>query len=218
MPQREVILAIDCSLRLTGAALAVDGMVSASESADHGRRQSAELPLMTEKLLKGAGLDWRDITALALTSGPGYFTGLRVGAAYGSALAYALGVKVIPVSSLEMLAAGFILKKEPVLSVVYAGRGFVYAASFGHDEALPAGEYDGAYLEGWLERNIKIHKKFTVVSDDPLRASETAGLSFVIQEVLPSAASAAQLACRDRVMAMSPMELRISYHRAPQGT
>ena len=98
------LLAVDCSLRLTGVALAREGHAVASETLDLGRRQGAELPLMAERLLRKAGWTWDDIGRVAVTSGPGYFTGIRVGAAYASALAYGLGVPLVPVSSLELLA------------------------------------------------------------------------------------------------------------------
>ena len=212
----DVMLVLDCSLRLTGAAVARCGEVLSQESEDLGRRQAAELPLMAERVLAAAGMTFADIDLMAVTSGPGYFTGIRVGAAYAAALAYGLGVRIVPVSSLEMLASSHPAFSEgEVLAVVYAGRGFVYAASFGSgSDALPVGEYGGEPLGAWM----KGRSGAAAVSDDPGRAAEAAGLTFPIIPIRPDVAKAAELAWDRRALAVSPLELRAVYCRAPQGT
>ncbi len=220
----DVMLVLDCSLRLTGVAVARCGEVLSRESADLGRRQAAELPLMAERVLAAAGMAFADIGLTAVTSGPGYFTGIRVGAAYAAALAYGLGGRIVPVSSLEMLASSHpafsagTFSEEPegeVLAVVYAGRGFVYAASFGSGaDALPVGEYGGEPLEAWMRG----HSGAVAVSDDPGRAAEAAGLTFPIVPIRPDVARAAELAWPRRACAVSPLEFRAVYCRAPQGT
>ena len=220
----DVMLVLDCSLRLTGAAVARCGEVLSRESEDLGRRQAAELPLMAERVLAAAGMAFADIGLTAVTSGPGYFTGIRVGAAYAAALAYGLGVRIVPVSSLEMLAsshpaisAGTFSEESEgeVLAVVYAGRGFVYAASFGSGaDALPVGEYGGEPLEAWM----KGHSGAVAVSDDPGRAAEAAGLTFPIVPIRPDVARAAELAWARQACAVSPLEFRAVYCRVPQGT
>lgn len=214
--REDIVLALDCSLRLTGAAVARSGEILAQESADLGRRQAAELPLMAERVLAAAGLAFADVGLVATANGPGYFTGIRVGAAYAAALAYGLGVRIVPVPSLAMLAASYPnLPKGEVLAVVYAGRGFVYAASFGTGpDALPVGEYQGEPLRAWMER----HQGAVAISDDPARAAEAAGLDFPVSPVRPDVAKAAGLAWAGRENAVSPLGFRVVYCRAPQGT
>ena len=212
------LLAVDCSLRLTGVALAREGRAVASETLDLGRRQGAELPLMAERLLQKVGWTWDDIGRVAVTCGPGYFTGIRVGAAYASALAYGLGVPLVPVSSLELLALsrpeGM---KGGVLVLVYAGHGAVYAASFGAEPAgsslreheLPQGEYTAEALTSWLTA----HPDVPIISDDPERALNAIGLDLPVACVRPDAARLAEAAW-DRP-SVPPAELRIAYCRAP---
>ena len=191
------------------------GRVVASESLDLGRRQAAELPLVAERLLKSAGWAWGDIGLAAAASGPGYFTGIRVGAAWASALAYGLGVKIVGVSSLEMLAASCPdWGAGGALPVVYAGRGFVYAASFGCGDALEQGEYSGEALSAWLAA----HEGVAVVSDDPERALSALGLDLPIRAVRPDATRLAALAWERRATAVHPFEFRVAYCRAPMGT
>ncbi|MCR4817605.1 MAG: tRNA (adenosine(37)-N6)-threonylcarbamoyltransferase complex dimerization subunit type 1 TsaB [Fretibacterium sp.] len=212
------LLAVDCSLRLTGVALARQGRAVASETIDLGRRQGAELPLMAERLLNEAGWCWSDVGRVAVSCGPGYFTGIRVGAAYASGLAYGLGVPLVPVSSLELLALsrpeGI---KGGVLVLVYAGHGAVYAASFGAEpaprggEELPQGEYTGSAITDWLS----LHPGIPVISDDPERALNAIGLDLPVLCVRPDAARLAEAALTGEKPSIPPAALRIAYCRAP---
>ena len=213
----KLILALDCSLRWTNVAVFSGGDVLASERLDIGRRQAAELPIIVRNALSDAGRSFGRVGLLAVTNGPGYFTGIRVGVSYAAALAYGLGVKVAPVSTLHMLAGP--LAKTPALVAVYAGRERVYAASFGHvgrgdGEKLPAGEYGREEIERWLLR----HEDAAVISDDPEKTflpNLLPGLGREALTVYPDASEVARIAWHDPGAAVHPMELRVSYHRSP---
>ena len=209
----DLILALDCSLRWTNVAVLMDGDVLVSECLDIGRRQAAELPLVVERLLTAARHGFKDIDLLAVTNGPGYFTGIRIGVSYAAALAYALGKRIVPVSTLQMLAYGSILESRPVLAAVYAGKERLYAASFGCVSGLSAGEYRHEELEQWLRA---APPELVIMSDDPEKATETANLSCPVLQALPDASIVARIAYREHNTAVSPMDLRIAYHRAPQ--
>ena len=219
---KNIMLAVDCSMRVTGVAVSEGGRTVAYESLDLGRRQSAELPLMAERLNAKAGLSWDDIDFVAVTNGPGYFTGIRVGVSWAASLAYGLGVPIIPVSSLEMLAYSFAPEHEkPVLSMIYAGRNSVYAASFGiggkPEDDLALGEYSGAEISAWINDNNR--GDIYAISDDAERAAASLGvelpLSTPITEVRPNVTRLAELAWAKKDRAVSPMELRVAYCRAP---
>lgn len=197
------ILAVDCCLRLTGTALMIDDEVIASLQEDLGRRQTSELPLMAEKIMKQNNITWPELDYIALTNGPGYFTGIRVGAAYASGIAYASGAKIIPVSSLEMLAFSSGLHGK-ILAAVYAGHGFVYAWC---ENFLEAGEYSLDYIREWLAKNPDA----VIISDDPQRSELNA------VQIKPDLKSLCKLAAQKQDSAVSPLELKISYYRAPQG-
>ncbi|MBQ7593087.1 MAG: tRNA (adenosine(37)-N6)-threonylcarbamoyltransferase complex dimerization subunit type 1 TsaB [Synergistaceae bacterium] len=214
------ILAVDCCLRLTGAALMLDDKFD-FEQEDLGRLQSSELPKMTERLLRKNNLSWQELDYVALTNGPGYFTGIRVGAAYASGLAYACGVKIIPVSSLELLAYG---SHEKVLVVVYAGHGFVYAEC---KNFLKAGEYSHAEILSWLNKNPdakiisddpkRLELKFSSETDAKLISDDQKHEGLKISQVRPSMKSLCELACEKINLAVNPAELKVLYYRAPQG-
>ena len=198
------ILAVDCCLKLTGVALMIDGKIF-SEQKDLGRRQSGELPKMTEKLLSENKILFNELDYIVLTNGPGYFTGIRVGAAYASGLAYASGAKIVPVSSFEMLA--YKNPSEKILTLIYAGHGFVYAES---KNFLDAGEYSHEFIREWLEKNPDAK----IISDDP----ERIGLNELkISQAKPDLTSLCEIAKNNLQRAINPMELKISYYRAPQG-
>src|SRR5215469_11503882 len=74
-----------------------------------------------------------DITKVAVVTGPGSFTGLRVGVAFGLGLAIGLRVPIVPLNSLELLAAR---SDEPVIAVRDAGRGRFYFLVPGRKPAL----------------------------------------------------------------------------------
>ncbi len=174
------------------------------EQEELGRRQSSELSKMTERLLRKNNLSWTELDYVALTNGPGYFTGIRVGASYASGLAYACGVKIIPVSSLELLAYN---SGEKVLVLVYAGHGFVYAEC---KNFLEAGEYSHAEILSWLKANPDAK----IISDDIERISLN---ELDIIQVKPSLKSLCELACEKINLAVKPAELKVLYYRAPQG-
>ncbi len=202
------ILAVDCCLKLTGTAIMTGGVIAAHEQEDFGRRQTSELPHMCERVMNSAGLSWNELDYIAITNGPGYFTGIRVGAAYASGLAYASGAKVIPVSTLNMLA--FSHRKNSnagkILSVIYAGHGFVYAECKG---SLEAGEYSHGQVMSWLGENPDA----VIISDNPERTE----LDAEMLRVIPDVVSLCEIAAGILDAAVSPMELKICYYRAPQG-
>ncbi|MDR1048495.1 MAG: tRNA (adenosine(37)-N6)-threonylcarbamoyltransferase complex dimerization subunit type 1 TsaB [Synergistaceae bacterium] len=206
------LLALDCGLRWTNAAALSDG-IEISERLDIGRRQAEEMPLAVGRVLAAAGRRFEDIGLVAVTNGPGYFTGLRVGVSYAAALAYGLGIDVVPVSTLHMLAFPHIERARPVLVLVYAGRGCVYSASFGCGDALPAAERGSEELESWFSRQEEFPD---IVSDDPAKAAETLDWRRPILPSPPDALTVARIARRARQTAVSPMTLRVAYLRDPQ--
>ena len=204
----KLILALDCSLRWTNAAVFSGGHVLVSERLDIGRRQGAELPLIIKEALFSAGRSFGQIGMMAVTNGPGYFTGIRVGVSYAAALAYGLGVRAAPVSTLHMLAG--LHARTPALVAVYAGQARVYAASFGCEDGLPTVEYKQDGIERWLLG----HEDAEVVSDNPEKAF-LPNLGREVTPVYPDASEVARIAWRNPDTAVHPTELRVAYHRSP---
>ena len=123
-----------CVLRADGSAVrtpppSVERLLG---PANHSQELLPEL----ERLLAGAGVSWDQLDSIAVGVGPGTFTGLRIGIATARALAQALRLPLHPVSSLAALAAGVLSsgdaeREQPVLSLIDARRGQVFAALYG---------------------------------------------------------------------------------------
>jgi tRNA threonylcarbamoyladenosine biosynthesis protein TsaB len=126
-------LALDTSSDLFSLALFEDGAVAASFEESAPMRQSERLLPALQDLLKQAGWTVKDLKAVALSAGPGSFTGLRGGLAFCQGLALGQEAKVVGVSSLQVLAAASALPDAPQTTAVFldARRGQVYFAIYG---------------------------------------------------------------------------------------
>jgi len=91
-------------------------------------RRHAELLLpMCDEVLAEAGLARRGLDAIAVGRGPGAFTGVRLAVSAAQGIAFALGVPVLPVSSLAALALQAPDNGAPILAVIDARMGEIYA-------------------------------------------------------------------------------------------
>lgn len=93
-------------------------------------RPSDHLMVCVERCLASAGWTVRDLDGIAVSAGPGSFTGLRVGVTAAKTLAYTLGKPVVPVSSLDVLAGNVPSPRWPLWVVVDARKEKLYAACY----------------------------------------------------------------------------------------
>ena len=98
------VLAFDCAVSGLGVAVVRDGVRLASLS-EGGRDQAARLLPAIEAVLADAGVDRRALTLIAVTIGPGSFTGVRVGLAAARGLAVGLGVPLAGITTTAVLLA-----------------------------------------------------------------------------------------------------------------
>ena len=130
------ILAIETCLAACSAAIRGDGALRAHRHEVINRGHAEALVPMIEAVRNEAGLAYADLDLIAVTVGPGTFTGIRTGIAAARAFSLAAGVPVIGFSSLHALAAGAaaagaVGPSEAVLAAIDARRGEVYVQSFG---------------------------------------------------------------------------------------
>jgi tRNA threonylcarbamoyl adenosine modification protein YeaZ len=128
------LLAIDCSASLC-AACVYDPKVHEElgrEVLDLGKGHAEHLMAVIEEALRQAGRGYADLSAVAVSVGPGSFTGLRVGVATARGLALALRIPAIGVTTLEALAeaARAAFPERAVLAALDGGRGDIHAALY----------------------------------------------------------------------------------------
>lgn len=140
------ILALDTAQSAGGLACAHNGRVLGEALIDSPQTHSRRLLPACEFLLEQTGLTRYDLTGLAVSLGPGFFTGLRIGLASAQGLALALDLPVAGFSSLRLMAAGLAGAAGVVWAVADARRGLVYAAPFlAAPDGLKRLEDDAAY-------------------------------------------------------------------------
>jgi tRNA threonylcarbamoyladenosine biosynthesis protein TsaB len=138
---------------------------------------------MARELLEAAGVRWSEIDRIAVGVGPGTFTGLRVGVATARGLAQALGAELVGVSSLTALAAGAVAAgvEEPLLAVIDARRGEVFAAAYEPDAPLPRELCEPrALAPAELAARLDGERSWVAVGDGAVRYREQLALPSVL--------------------------------------
>jgi N6-L-threonylcarbamoyladenine synthase len=227
-----VILALETATRRGSLALFADGECHATEG-DATRTHGERLPGEVTDWLARFGRTVRDLDALAVVSGPGSFTGLRVGMAAAQGLALATGKRVIPVPTLEAVASGW-LEGQPsgaapalVVPCMDGQRGDVFVSAF---ECRNSRELDDCRLvfppqaSGPEEAAsglaaLRATDPIVVVGDGGLEHERTfrAALPGASIERLsvPIALPAVRLAARRAAQAVAPHALKPIYLRKP---
>ncbi len=122
-----LVLSIDTALKGCAAALWRDGETVARLVEPMDRGQAERLAPLVAGMLADAGIAPAQLDRIAVTTGPGAFTGLRVGLAFARSFGLALDRPVLGFSTLEVLAAG--AAAERVVAVV-AMAGSLFAAAY----------------------------------------------------------------------------------------
>jgi tRNA threonylcarbamoyladenosine biosynthesis protein TsaB len=125
-----LILALDSTAVVASVALCRDENAIASFTVKNGNTHSETLLPMVEAVLKSAGIGIADIDLFACSTGPGSFTGVRIGTATIKGLAFGQNKNCLGVSTLEALAQNLVPFDGIICPVMNARRGQVYNALF----------------------------------------------------------------------------------------
>src|ERR1700689_533760 len=128
------VLAIDTALAACSAAvLDTEQGIIASESLPMLRGHAEALIPLIARVMEQAALAFRDVDRVVVTTGPGSFTGLRVGISAARGIALAAGKPAVGVSTLSAYAAPYLADDEtvPVVSAIDARHAHVYLQVFG---------------------------------------------------------------------------------------
>jgi tRNA threonylcarbamoyladenosine biosynthesis protein TsaB len=105
------------------------------------RGQAEALAPMVQETMKMAGVGFAELGRIAVTTGPGAFTGVRIGLAMARGLGVALNIPITGINSLAAIAANETVKNFPIMVAVDARAGEIYFASYdlsGHEVTGPA--------------------------------------------------------------------------------
>ncbi|MGE7370746.1 tRNA (adenosine(37)-N6)-threonylcarbamoyltransferase complex dimerization subunit type 1 TsaB [Neorhizobium sp. NPDC001467] len=123
---------IDCSVALYDAA---SDRILSVQTEMIGKGHAEKLMAQIEAALAEAAITLQDVGRIAVTIGPGSFTGIRVGVAAARGLALSLGIEAFGITTLETMAAHHLAGSgpHPVVAAMDAKRGEIYAQPFGAD-------------------------------------------------------------------------------------
>ena len=126
------IIAIETATDVCSVAIFLADELVSIHSIDRPKSHAEQLVSMIRRSLEEAGFEARDLDAIAVSSGPGSYTGLRIGASTAKGLAFAVRARIIAVPSLEALAYGAMSNNSgsAVVAVSPSRRNELYTAVF----------------------------------------------------------------------------------------
>lgn len=125
------ILSLESSTEICSVAISREGHVLSERTILRGHSHSKELTTLISACMKSANIGFKDLNAVALSGGPGSYTGLRVGTSTAKGICYALNIPLIAVSTLMSLASRHISKDGYlIMPMMDARRMEVYTSVF----------------------------------------------------------------------------------------
>ena len=153
------ILLIETATQVCSVAIASEGGILAERRSTEANAHSSQLSLFIGELLEECGMKPSQLSAVCVSSGPGSYTGLRIGVSSAKGICYALGIPLVSVPTLEGMAAQYYADHPEyrglVCPMIDARRMECYSAFYSHDgvargtraDIITEGIYD-EYLDG----------------------------------------------------------------------
>jgi len=157
------IIVIDTSGPVCGVAVMEEKRVLCEYTAQNRNTHSANLMPMAEAALASAGVSVEELDAVAAVTGPGSFTGVRIGVATAKGLAHGAGIPCIPVNALEALSFSAGTFDGVICPIQDARAGQVYGAAFRGGERLT--EDEPLKLEEFLSKILPLGSRFLFLGD-----------------------------------------------------
>ncbi|HLN25869.1 MAG TPA: tRNA (adenosine(37)-N6)-threonylcarbamoyltransferase complex dimerization subunit type 1 TsaB [Patescibacteria group bacterium] len=206
------VLAFDCCTQACSAAVLADGRVLAHRAQAMGRGQAEVLMPMIQAVLAEAGLSWAEIGLVAVTVGPGTFTGLRIGLAAARGMAVAAGLPVAGVTTTETVAYAVPeaeRRGRTLLVAIDGKRADIFVQAFAED-LTPLGEAAALMPDDIVQR---YPGPLVLAGDAAHRLAELRPDALVsCAEITPNAVVLAGLAarryCEGRSLSPAPLYLR----------
>ncbi|NLZ82438.1 MAG: tRNA (adenosine(37)-N6)-threonylcarbamoyltransferase complex dimerization subunit type 1 TsaB, partial [Clostridiales bacterium] len=128
------LLSLDSSGLVASVAIVTEEAVLAEYTVNYKKTHSQTLLPMLDEIVKMLEMDLSEVDGIAVSAGPGSFTGLRIGSATGKGLGLALGKPIIPVPTLEGLAYNMAWSDKLICPMMDARRNQVYTGLYEFDQ------------------------------------------------------------------------------------
>lgn len=216
-----IILALDTSGPVAGVAVWEEGRIRYEAMAVNKMTHSESIMPMVEEALTRTGLQKEQLTHLAVTVGPGSFTGVRIGVTAVKAMSHALDIPCIAVDALEATAFGIDNPEEIICPIQDARVQQVYGAAFKNGNRIM--DDCVVKLEEYLASLAPLGERFLFTGDGVIpyqgRIAECLGEKVrfaAAHSCYLRPAAVACLAARDAHRAVDYLTLQPLYLRAPQ--
>ena len=137
----QLILLLETATSSCSVALTENGKIIAVKEANEENIHASHITLFIQELMVNTGKKYSDLKAVAVSKGPGSYTGLRIGVSTAKGLCYALDIPLLGIDTLEAMASGLlskndILDSDLLIPMIDARRLEVYTAIFQNDLKL----------------------------------------------------------------------------------
>lgn len=133
------VLGIETATRVAGAAVVNEDRLIAERFVNNRKTHSQNLLPMIQQVLEDTGITPRELGGIAVSGGPGSFTGLRIGMAAAKSMAQVLGIPVAGVPTLEALAWNVAGVDGLICPILDARKQEVYTCLYETDNGVPMG-------------------------------------------------------------------------------
>jgi len=131
-----LILCVETATEVCSVCLTENGSILDIEETQAPRSHASQITLFIEKVLQRTNRSFNELDAIALSAGPGSYTGLRIGSSTAKGLCYALDIPLIAISTLKSMAWGMHEKTDRArilyCPMIDARRNEVYCAIYDH--------------------------------------------------------------------------------------
>ena len=132
-----IILNIETATKNCSVSLSKNGKtLFCKEQADQGYSHAEKLHVFIDEVIKECQVDINEINAVAVSKGPGSYTGLRIGVSAAKGLCYALNIPLIAIDTLEILASKVDQNDGLIVPMLDARRMEVYSAVFNQEKKI----------------------------------------------------------------------------------
>ncbi|WP_432714706.1 tRNA (adenosine(37)-N6)-threonylcarbamoyltransferase complex dimerization subunit type 1 TsaB [Pedobacter sp.] len=193
------ILQIETATQTCSVALAVNGVNVALKEETATNIHAGSLTLFIEAVMKQASLSFQQLDAVAVSMGPGSYTGLRIGVSTAKGLCYALDKPLIAVNTLAMMANGFLMANPSyqglICPMIDARRMEVYTSLFNQQMETLAPVTAKIIEEDSFKEELQ-NNEISFIGDGALKCSEILQHPHAVfsGSIYNSAANMAQLA------------------------